>query len=70
MSKYDPLWNDIKEKNQTEYCLTFKEIEQILKFPLDHSFLTYKKELNKYGYKVIKIMMKEKKIIIAKLDKE
>ena len=27
--------------------------------PIDHSFLTYKKELIEYGYKVGKISMKE-----------
>lgn len=66
MSKYDPLWNEIKEQNQEEYSLTFQEIKSILGFDLDHSFLTYKKELKEYGYEVINISMKEKKIKIKK----
>lgn len=66
MSKYDPLWNEIKEQNQEEYSLTFREIKSILGFDLDHSFLTYKKELKEYGYEVINISMKEKKIKIKK----
>lgn len=66
MSKYDPLWNEIKEQNQKEYSLTFREIKSILGFDLDHSFLTYKKELKEYGYEVINISMKEKKIKIKK----
>lgn len=67
MSKYDPLWNEIKEQNQEEYSLTFQEIKSILGFDLDHSFLTYKKELKEYGYEVINISMKEKKIKIKKM---
>jgi len=34
------------------------EIEQILGFPIDHAFLTFKKELPAYGYEVGKISMK------------
>ena len=44
MSKYDPLWNFIKDNKKEDFSLTFDEIEQILNFPIDHSFLTYKKE--------------------------
>lgn len=36
------------------------EIENIAGVPLDHSFLTYKKELLEYGWQVKKIHMKEK----------
>ena len=25
MSKYDPLWNYVKERNQSEYKLSFEE---------------------------------------------
>ena len=34
--------------------------------PIDHSFLKYKKELIKYGYKVVKISMKEQTVIFDK----
>ena len=43
MSKYEPLWNYIKENNKKEYLLSYEEIENILGFAIDHSFLTYKK---------------------------
>ena len=50
MSKYRPLWEYIRQ-NGTEK-LTFSEIQTILSFTIDHSFLNYKKELEEYGYKV------------------
>lgn len=43
MSKYEPLWNYLKDNNKDSYKLTYKEIENILGSPIDHSFLTYKK---------------------------
>ena len=66
MSKYDKLWNYIKENNKEKSTLTFDEVNDILEFKLDHSFLKYKKELELYGYKVCKISLKEKYIIIDK----
>ena len=68
MSKYDKLWNYIKENNKEKYILTFDEVNDILEFKLDHSFLKYKKELELYGYKVSKISLKEKYIIIDKIS--
>ena len=68
MSKYDKLWNYIKENNKEKYTLTFDDINDILDFKLDHSFLKYKKELELYGYKVSKISLKEKYVIIDKLS--
>lgn len=67
MSKYDKLWNYIKKNNKDKYTLTFDDINDILEFKLDHSFLKYKKELELYGYKVSKISLKEKYVIIDKL---
>ena len=68
MSKYNALWAWIKE-NDTESCkLTFAEIEQITGLPMDHAFLTYKKELLGYGYQVGKISMKERTGVFQKLD--
>lgn len=67
MSKYDPLWNWIKENNSDSFKLSFSEIESIAGLPIDHSFLTYKKELLEYGFKVCKISMKEKKVYFEKL---
>ena len=66
MSKYEPLWNWIKENKTNDFSLTYLEIEAILGFKIDHSFLTYKKELESFGYCVDKISMKEKTILIKK----
>lgn len=67
MSKYEPLWKYLKENNKDNYKLSYGEIKNILGFDIDHSFLTYKKELKEYGYEVRKISMKEKTIIFNKI---
>lgn len=69
MSKYVKLWNYLKSKNQDSYDLSFEEIKNILGFDIDHSFLKYKKELLSYGYEVVKISMKNKKIIFKRVEK-
>lgn len=66
MSKYQPLWNWIKENGELRFKLTYTEMEQILGFPIDHSFLTYKKELKEYGFNVGKISMREQTIEFTK----
>ena len=38
MSKYEPLWNYIKDNNKREYKLSFDDIKTILGFDIDHSF--------------------------------
>lgn len=68
MSKYNPLWNFLKENNQENYKLTYEEIKSILGFDIDHSFLSFEKELKDYGYEVIKISMKEKYIIFKRIN--
>jgi hypothetical protein len=67
MSKYDPLWQYIKDNNQPTLILSFDEIKNILGFKIDHSFLNYKKELTNFGYQVDKISLKEKKIHFTKV---
>lgn len=62
MSKYDPLWEYMQTKVEERVELSFDEIKVILGFPIDHSFLNYKKELENYGYRVQKIFLKEKKV--------
>lgn len=67
MSKYVSLWKYVQD-NGTEYLqLTFDEIQNIAGIPIDHSFLTYKKELNDYGYQVGKISMKEQMVCFHKI---
>ena len=65
MSKYEPLWKYIKKNKKTK--LSFAQIKKILGFDIDHSFLTYKKELKEYGYEVSKISTKEKIVYIDKI---
>ena len=67
MSKYDPLWNWIKETGTESFSLTFAEIEKIAGLPIDHSFLTYKKELLEYEFQVKKISIKEQKVMFEKV---
>lgn len=67
MSKYDPLWQYIQNNKNDLITLSFEEIKNIIGFKIDHSFLNYKKELEKYGYKVGKISLKENKVEFIKL---
>ena len=68
MSKYESLWKYIKDNKKEEYKLTYEEIRSILGFDLDHSFLKYKKELLEYGYEITKISIKEKYVLIHKIE--
>ena len=69
MSKYEPLWKYIKENKKDEIKLTYEDIRSVLGFDLDHSFLKYKKELLEYGYEVVKISIKEKYVLIHKIER-
>lgn len=60
MSKYSRLWEHIKTQNIDSLTLTYEQIEQIAGVPIDHSFLTCKKELQECGWSVKKIHMKER----------
>ena len=66
MSKYTPLWEYINQNDKPSLKLTFDEIQQIIGFPLDHSFLCFKKELLEYGYQVEKISMKNQTVLFSK----
>lgn len=68
MSKYEPLWQYIKTNDVS--ILSFEKIKEILGFDIDHSFLTYKKELKEYGYEVCKISLKEKIVTIKMLPRD
>jgi hypothetical protein len=67
MSKYEPLWKYLKSSGLETVRLSFDEIHKILGFDIDHSFLTYKKELIQFGYQVGKISLKEKHISFSKI---
>lgn len=66
MSKYQPLWEHIQTIDADKLSLSYGEIESILGFPIDHSFLTYKKELPAYGWNVKKISMKEQTVLFER----
>lgn len=70
MSKYDSLWKWIKENKTDNFKLTYTEIESIAGLSIDHSFLTFKKELLEYGFKVAKISMKEQTVAFEKINKQ
>lgn len=70
MSKYEKLWKYVKECDKQNLELSFKEIEFISGVPVDHSFLTYKKELSQYGYKVGKIFLKQQKVSFCKAQRD
>lgn len=65
-SKYVKFWEYIKDNKKGYYKLSFDDIENILGFKIEHSFLNSKKELLEYGYIVSKISLKEKYIEINK----
>ncbi len=67
MSKYRALWEAVQKSGAQTLLLTFEEIENLAGVPIDHSFLTYKKELTEYGYTVAKISMKNRTVAFKKL---
>lgn len=68
MSKYELLWEYIKHTNENILKMSFEEIKNVTGNAIDHSFLSYKKELLAYGFKVEKISLKEKTVIFTKID--
>lgn len=67
MSKYKVLWEYVANSDNFPLKLSFDDIFNVLGFPIDHSFLTYKKETAEYGFIVKKVSMKEKSVIFDKL---
>lgn len=68
MSKYERLWEYLKNSDALYLEMTFDDIENIVGIPIDHSFLKYKKELLDYGWTVKKISLKKSVIIFEKLN--
>ena len=68
MSKYQKLREYVASENREELLLSFEEIEKLLGFPIDHSFLSFKKELLPFGFEVKKISMKEKTVRFIKTE--
>lgn len=68
MSKYDTLWERIAETKENRLELSFEEVELLAGLPLDHSFLSAKKELTAYGWQVEKILLKERRVRFARME--
>jgi hypothetical protein len=66
MSKYNAVWEYVVSRGESRLLLTFEEIRQIAGIEIDHSFLTYKKELLPYGYAVGKISLKAQTVEFLK----
>lgn len=66
MSKYQPLWEHIQTIDAEKLSLSYEEIQSILGFPIDHSFLNYKKELLAYDWNVKRISMKEQTVLFER----
>ncbi len=67
MSKYNALWEYVKNKGEACFTLTFDDIHTICGIPIDHSLLNYKKELEAYGYTVGKISLKNQTVAFERL---
>lgn len=67
MSKYNALWEYVRKSEKETFQLTFEEIQNIIRMPMDHSFLRYKKELAEYGWQVGKISIKEQTVCFHKV---
>ncbi|MDH6366338.1 MULTISPECIES: hypothetical protein [unclassified Breznakia] len=69
MSKYDVLWKYVSTSEEKCLVLSYEDILSITGVPIDHSFLTYKKECCNYGYEVNKISLKNKTVEFKKIEK-
>ncbi|MCI7742264.1 MAG: hypothetical protein MSO56_08200 [Clostridiales bacterium] len=68
MSKFASLWEFVAVQEVSKLLLSFGQVEEICGFPIDHSFLNYKKELLAYGWQVKKISLKEQTVALEKLE--
>jgi hypothetical protein len=66
MSKYDRLWEHVRQNNSASFTMSFDEIATAAGIVIDHSFLRYKKELLDYGFEVGKISLKGKTVTFTK----
>jgi len=68
MSKYEPLWNHVAGCSEHSLRMTFDQITDVLGFPIDHSFLTFKKELTQMGWSVCKVSLKNKVVDFVRIE--
>ena len=67
MSKYEPLWRHITTLDGETVTLSFDQVAQVLGFPIDHSFLNFKKELAAFGWQVGPISLKNQTVRFTRL---
>ena len=68
MSKYNAVWEYVVSCGESRLVLSFEEIRNLAGLEIDHSFLTYKKELIPYGYTVGKISLKAQTVEFLKVE--
>lgn len=68
--KYSSLWEYIEKWDGDFLSLSFSDIEKIAGTALGHSFLKYKKNLEKHGWKVGRISMKSGFVTFEKICKD
>ena len=68
MSKFASLWEYVAVQEVSKLLLSFGQVEKICGFPIDHSFLTCKKELLAYGWQVKKISLKQQNVAFEKIE--
>lgn len=70
MSKYQKLWEQLRNSGKNEVMLSFEEVKDICGFEIDHSFLSFKRELKDFGYEVKKISLKNKTVLFNKIGEK
>ena len=68
MDKYIKLRQRFERKEEAQIVLTFEEIKDIAWIEIDHSFLSYKKNLEKYWYTLVQISQKDKFMKFEKMN--
>nr|WP_268872850.1 hypothetical protein [Liquorilactobacillus oeni] len=56
------------DRTEPQIKLSFAKIKKIAGIELDHSFLSYKRELLRYGYTVSKISLKNQYVIFNRIE--
>lgn len=66
MSKYEKLYNYLRESCLGTETLTFDEIYRICGAYVDSEFISRKKELEAYGFSVVRINMKDRTVLFTR----
>lgn len=66
MSKYHSLWEYVGYSGLEEVELTFDDILGIAGAAIDETFSAHQKELEKYGYRVEKVVPEEQTVYFQK----